>query len=330
MKKSMFKRIFVPVIIFLLCLLLLGGSMMGIMPGSQSQNQVASSPDSQAEPETGSIDAEKTTASVDLYHLDTDTQQKIGLYMNAWDRLCVALNGEESSFTFGSSEEKGILLDAVATLPHAALFSISGSGLTVDIQYNENYKEECDLIRSVAQSILHENVYQDANALETAVLLYTYLVTNVNLADSSTIYGVLNAYHGNAAALARTLSFLLTQFDIPCGVIGSGNNALLAAEINGQYWYFAPAQEIHTGNLRGLSYFCMDQEQAAALYGDFAAPDWNDTTASGNADDSMAGIFKDCTDWRLDLEGHYLYLAYNNSSDFTASVATEGMQKTYG
>ena len=58
MKKSMFKRIFVPVIIFLLCLLLLGGSMMGIMPGSQSQNQISSSPDSQAEPETGSIDAE--------------------------------------------------------------------------------------------------------------------------------------------------------------------------------------------------------------------------------------------------------------------------------
>ena len=250
MKKSMFKRIFVPVIIFLLCLLLLGGSMMGIMPGSQSQNQISSSPDSQAEPETGSIDAEKTTVSVDLYHLDTDTQQKIGLYMTAWDRLCVALNGEESSFTFGSSEEKGILLEAVTTLPHAALFSISGSGLTVDIQYNENYKEECDLIRSVAQSILHENVYQDANALETAVLLYTYLVTNVNLADSNTVYGVLNAYHGNAAALARTLSFLLTQFDIPCGVIGNESDALLTAEINGQYWYFAPAQEIHAGNLR--------------------------------------------------------------------------------
>lgn len=106
MKKSMFKRIFVPVIIFLLCLLLLGGSMMGIMPGSQSQNQISSSPDSQAEPETGSIDAEKTTVSVDLYHLDTDTQQKIGLIYDRLGSLCVALNGEESSFTFAPRKKR--------------------------------------------------------------------------------------------------------------------------------------------------------------------------------------------------------------------------------
>lgn len=329
MKKSMFKRVFVPILIFFLCLLLLGGSMFGIMPGSSSPNNNVSSIDPIAEPETGSKDYEKAAVSVDLYRLDADTQQKIGLYTPAWERLCVALNGAEPSFTFGSSEEKGVLMEAVATLPHAALFSISGSDLTVDIQYHENYKEECDLIRSVAESILRENVYADANSLETAVLLYTYLTTNVELADNSTVYGVLNAYHGDAIALARTLSFLLTQFDIPCGVISGDSSAFLAAEINGQYWYFAPAEEINTDHLRGLSYFCMNQERAASLFGEFVAPDWEDLSGE-SADTSMAGVFTDCTDWRLDLEGHYLYLAYNGSGDFTASVATEGMQKTYG
>ena len=279
-----------------------------------------------AEPGGDNDSLPKTNQTVNLYRLSADTEEMVKPYTDAWNNLCAALQAQTGSFTFTSSEEKAVLLEAAAALPHASLFTVSGEGLEISIQYTDTYAEDTAMLQSVAESILRENVYADANDLEIAVILYTYLVTNASVNENCiAVYDVFNRYEGNAAAISRALCFLLSQFDIPCGIVSGDNGTCLAAVIRGQCLYFSPANEMKKENVRGLSCFGMNYEPAADLCGRFAQPSF----AAGTGDTALGELFTGCTDWRLDAANHYLYLAYG-SSEFTNAVATDDMAAAHG
>ena len=318
-----------------LCVLLIAGVILS--PFMQQNPPVASSePPFSGTGEIISIPPEEpvidntalpmTDIAVDLHRIPAASMEPLTPYQASWQSLCDVLGEEETSFTFASSEEKGVLLEAVRQLVYASQFSLNEAGLTVAIQYADSYAEDCLLLAAVAESILAENVFADAIELEIAVILYTYLTTNVELVSGNTpVFQVFDQYRGNAAAICSAFCFLLQQFDIPTAVIHTENTTLAAAKINGQCLYFSIGDEMKKDDVRGLSCFGMSENEAKQLCGTFTPP----LFAADCAPYTMDGLFEDCTDWRLDAVSHSLYLAYG-SSEFTRSISTVDLTQAHG
>ncbi len=329
------KRITFAAIAILLCVLVLLGILIG--PSPKSEPEAESIASSLPSIESGFVvSAEEPGISneallmidltVDLYRLPADAANDVLPYLDSWQAFCDALDSQSASFTFNSTEEKAVLLNASRRLLTAEWFSVSGTGLEIDLTYAENYADDSLFLKAIAESIIRENIYADATQLEIALLLYTYLVTNVELTDNAaTTDGVFNDYAGNGAAIADAMVFLLTQFDIPALSLKGEKEALLAAQIGNQCLYFSPAAEISGGYLRGLTCFAMEKSTAHAVCGRFEPP----TFAENSEAYTLGKTFSNCTDWRLDAAGHYLYLAYD-SSEFTGAISTADMSAANG
>ncbi len=190
-----------------------------------------------------------------------------------------------------------------------------------------------DEFDNAAETLVEGVLYEQSNALETALALYRAVSAECTYEenDENSLYRMLVERRGGSAEFAEALQYLFLQNNIPAqlayGTVGDVVHVWVIAQLNGNAYHFDPTFENGVTGGRGLSYFGMSD--TARVYTGCTLPctvgqgGYAETVEAPCPDTYFDDLFTDVTDWENDVRQHFVYLAYGFEDDYLNSIQTD-------
>lgn len=266
---------------------------------------------------------------VDRNILSVDAEEYLGDAAADYFDLIEAACSGESALALTDVEAGPRILEVFGDSPYSGFATAELNGDKITLTYGEGNAE---LFEETVQILVEGSVFADSNDLETALGLYRTVAEGMYFEEGGeeSLYHALTEFSGSSESFARALQYLFSQCGIEAKIV-SGSAAdtthyWVAAVINDEWYHFDPTFENSATSGIGLSYFGMSDEMRAYTgcdapytlgFGGYA--ETVDELPSGTYFDDL---LQDVTDWRMDAETHFLFLAYNFTDDYSTAIST--------